>query len=134
MTEEDGQELANTTGACGIEDITSQRVSKVVKTIRYIQDRTVAMIGIWDTEAYIDLPVREEQPHNEGEAVLNSPALGNEGLLQNDFDALFDRFLRRTRHRRRAVIYGGFVEDCSCLVWLHENRRNCRGTWRHRSW
>ena len=90
MTEEDGQELANITGACGIEDITSQRVSKVVKTIRYIQDWIVATIGIWDTEAFIDLPVREEQPHNEGEAVLNGSALGNEGLFQNYFDALFD--------------------------------------------
>lgn len=90
MTEEDGQELATITGACSFQDITSQRVNKVVKTIRYIQDQTVAMIGIWDTEAFIDLPVREEQPHNEGEAVLISPALGNEGLFQNDFDALFD--------------------------------------------
>ena len=90
MTEEDGQELATITGACSIQDITSQRVSKVVKTIRYIQDRIVATIGIWDTEAFIDLPVREEQPHNEREAVLNGPALGNEGLFQNYFDALFD--------------------------------------------
>ena len=48
------------------------------------------MIGIWDTGAFIDLPLREEQPHNEGEAVLNGPALGNEGLFQNDIDILFD--------------------------------------------
>ena len=48
------------------------------------------MIRIWDTEAFIDLPVREEQPHNEGEAVLNGLALDNEALFQNDFDALFD--------------------------------------------
>ena len=85
MTEEDGQKLA-----CSLQHITGQRVNKVAKTIRYIQDRIVAMIGIWGTEAFIDLPVREEQPQNEGEAVLNGPALGNEGLFQNDFDALFD--------------------------------------------
>ena len=90
MTEEDGQELATITGVCSFRYITSQRVNKVVKLIRYIQDRIVAMIGIWDTEAFIDLPVREEQPHNEREAVLKSPALGNEELFQNDFDALFD--------------------------------------------
>ena len=90
MAEEDGQELATITEACSFQDITSQRVNKVVQTIRYIQDRIVAMIGIWGTEAFIYLPVREEQPHNEGETVLNGPALGNERLIQNDFDALFD--------------------------------------------
>ena len=77
-------------GACSFQDITGQRVNKVVKAIRYIQVRIVAMIGIWDTEAFIDLTVKEEQPQNEGEALLNFPALGNERLSQNDIDALFD--------------------------------------------
>lgn len=45
------------------------------------------MIGIWGTD---DLPVKEEQPQNKGEAVLNGPALGTEGLSQNDIDALFE--------------------------------------------
>ena len=90
LTEEAGQELVNIMEACSFQDITGQRVNKVVKTIRYIQDRIVAMIGIWGTEAFIDLPVKEEQPQNEGEALLNGPALGNEGLSQNDIDALFD--------------------------------------------
>ena len=44
--------------ACSFQDITGQRVNKVVKTIRYIQDWIVAMIGIWDKEALIDLPVK----------------------------------------------------------------------------
>ena len=76
--------------ACSFQDITGQRVNKIGKTIRYIQDRIVAMIGIWDTEAFIDLPVKEEKPQNNGEALLNFPALGNERLSQNDIDALFD--------------------------------------------
>ena len=47
--------------ACSFQDITGQRVNrvnKVIKTIRYIQDWIVAMIGIRDKEALIDLPVR----------------------------------------------------------------------------
>ena len=90
LTEEAGQELVNIMEACSFQDITGQRVNKVVKTIRYIQDRIVAMIGIWGTDAFIDLPVKEETPANEGEALLNGPALGGEGLSQNDIDALFD--------------------------------------------
>ena len=90
LTDEAGQELVNITGACSFQDITGRRVNSVVKMIRYIHDWIVAMIGIWGTEALIDLPVKKEQPQNEGEAVLNGPVLGNEGLSHNDIDALFD--------------------------------------------
>ena len=90
LTEEAGQELVNTMVACSFQDITGQRVNKVVKTIRYIRYWIVAMIGIWDTEAFIYLPVKEEKPQNNGEALLNFPALGNERLSQNDIDAFFD--------------------------------------------
>ena len=58
LTEEAGQELVNTMVACSFQDITGQRVNKVVKTIRYIRYWIVAMIGIWDKEALIDLPVK----------------------------------------------------------------------------
>lgn len=58
LTEEVRQELVNTMEACSFQDITGQRVNKVVKTILYIQDWIVAMIGIWDKEALIDLPVK----------------------------------------------------------------------------
>lgn len=90
LTEEAGQELVNIMEACSFQDITGQRVNKVVKTIRFIQDRILAMIGIWGTEAFIDLPVQEEAPAQEGEALLNGPALTGEGLSQSDIDALFD--------------------------------------------
>lgn len=58
LTEEVRQELVNTMEACSFQDITGQRVNKVVKTIHYIQDWIVAMIGIRDKEALIDLPVK----------------------------------------------------------------------------
>lgn len=61
LTEEVRQELVNTMEACSFQDITGQRVNrvnKVIKTIRYIQDWIVAMIGIRDKEALIDLPVK----------------------------------------------------------------------------
>lgn len=90
LTEEAGQELVNIMESCSFQDITGQRVTKVVNTIRYIQDRILAMIGIWGADAFIDLPVQEETPAEEGEALLNGPALSGEGLSQSDIDALFD--------------------------------------------
>jgi chemotaxis protein CheZ len=89
LTEEAGQELVNVMEACSFQDITGQRVDKVVKIIRYIQDRILAMIGIWGAEAFIDVPVRDDAPANEGETLLNGPALAGEGLSQSDIDALF---------------------------------------------
>lgn len=89
LTEEAGQELVNIMEACSFQDITGQRVNKVVKTIRFIQDRILAMIGIWGAEAFADLPLKHQEERAE-EALLNGPALGNEGLSQSDIDALFD--------------------------------------------
>jgi len=48
------------------------------------------MIGIWGAEAFIDIPVRDDTPANEGETLLNGPALAVERLSRSDIDALFD--------------------------------------------
>jgi len=90
LTEEAGQELVNIMESCSFQDITGQRVNKVVKTIQFIQDRILAMIGIWGADAFADLPVKEQEESTGDEALLSGPATGNEGLNQADIDALFD--------------------------------------------
>ena len=85
-----GQEPANIMEACSFQDITGQRVDKVVKTIRYIQDRTLAMNGTWVAVPFIDMPIRDNIPTKEGETLLNGPAFDGEGLSQSDFDAFFN--------------------------------------------
>ena len=77
--------------ACNFQDLTGQRTSKVISTLRHIEERIVAMIGIWGIEAFEDLPI----PHDEDEedadaALLNGPARAGEGISQADIDALFD--------------------------------------------
>ena len=51
------------------------------------------MIGIWGAEAFIDITVRDDAPANEGETLLNVPALAGEGLSRSDIDALFDLYV-----------------------------------------
>lgn len=80
--------------ACSFQDLTGQRIMQVVKTLRFIESRILAMIDIWGgLEAFKDLPVppagEGEEAHEE-EGLLNGPALGNKGLSQDDIDALFD--------------------------------------------
>lgn len=79
--------------ACSFHDLTGQRVTQVVRTLRFIESRILAMIDIWGLEAFRDLPLppdSEEPDEREDAELLNGPALGGQGLSQDDIDALFD--------------------------------------------
>ncbi|SDG07751.1 protein phosphatase CheZ [Thalassobaculum litoreum] len=82
--------------ACAFQDLTGQRVTQVVKTLRYIESRVLAMIDIWGLEAFKDVDIPDEGTiegaHDEQDEheLLNGPALGGQGLSQADIDALFD--------------------------------------------
>ncbi|GHD40258.1 hypothetical protein GCM10017083_03360 [Thalassobaculum fulvum] len=79
--------------ACSFHDLTGQRVTQVVKTLRFIESRILAMIDIWGLEAFRDLPLptdSEDEVQHEEHELLNGPALGGQGLSQEDIDALFD--------------------------------------------
>lgn len=78
--------------ACSFHDLTGQRVTQVVKTLRFIESRILAMIDIWGLDAFRDLPLPPDEDVDEREdaELLNGPALGGAGLSQDDIDALFD--------------------------------------------
>lgn len=87
-------QITNILEACNFQDITGQRITKVVKTVRFIEDRILAMIAIWGAQAFEDLPVNTEEGEEGAEpgdeALLQGPQLGNEGITQAEIDALFD--------------------------------------------
>ncbi|MBB4312199.1 protein phosphatase CheZ [Roseospira marina] len=78
--------------ACNFQDITGQRVNKVVKTLEFIEDRIRTIVEDWGREAFLDLPLPDEDvaddPADESK-LLNGPQLANKGLSQDDIDALF---------------------------------------------
>jgi chemotaxis protein CheZ len=76
--------------ACNFQDISGQRITKVVKTIRFVEERVIAMINLWGVDAFVEVPVDSPADENEQARLLNGPALANEGLSQADIDALFD--------------------------------------------
>ena len=92
LTDQIGAQLVNIMEACNFQDITGQRISKVIKTLRFIEDRILALISLWGPQAFEDLPVsvqNEEQIGSAGEE-LHGPAMENEGISQDEIDALFD--------------------------------------------
>ncbi len=77
--------------ACSFQDITGQRISKVVETLRYIEQRITELrrlLGITDEDiaALID---EEEKEHSEKD-LLRGPALEGEGIDQSEVDALLE--------------------------------------------
>jgi len=77
--------------ACNFQDITGQRITKVVKTLEFIEDRIRAIVEEWGRDAFLDLPLPQDDEHLDEESkLLNGPQLENQGLSQNDIDSLFD--------------------------------------------
>lgn len=72
---------------CNFQDITGQRTSKVVKTIHYLEERIMAMIGIWGAEEFSGIEVEEKAI---GGDVLEGPQGDGAGVSQGDIDSLFD--------------------------------------------
>lgn len=77
--------------SCNFQDITGQRITKVVNTLEYIEDRVNAMIEIWgaDTFADLDLPDQAQVQADEDAKLLNGPQLENKGISQDEIDKLF---------------------------------------------
>ncbi|WP_161973949.1 protein phosphatase CheZ [Hwanghaeella grinnelliae] len=75
--------------ACNFQDITGQRINKVVTTMQFIEERVKAMIDIWGVDAFAHLPLPEIEHVDEDAALLEGPQLEN-GLTQDDIDAMFD--------------------------------------------
>lgn len=84
--------------ACSFQDITGQRISKVVKTLNHVEDRVsklISILGITSESAASDgaKPIIDPATGELNEAVndedlLNGPALAGEGIDQGEIDSL----------------------------------------------
>jgi chemotaxis protein CheZ len=75
---------------CNFQDITGQRISKVIKTLDYIETRIENMIRIWGKsnveEVAKDLPSEEATGDA---ALLNGPQLPDHAATQTEIDQMF---------------------------------------------
>lgn len=92
LTEDINETIINIFEACNFQDITGQRITKVVKTLQYIEARINAMIDIWGPDNIAEIvPKPPADDHRDDDAkLLNGPALENQGISQSEIDALFD--------------------------------------------
>jgi chemotaxis regulatin CheY-phosphate phosphatase CheZ len=77
--------------ACSFQDLTGQRMSKVVNTLRYLETRVNAMIEIWgitaeDAAEHAGFGLTQRPDSH----LLNGPARDGEGVAQYDIDRLLN--------------------------------------------
>ncbi len=79
--------------ACNFQDLTGQRITKVVTTLTFIEERVSRMMHIWGgLEAFRDVAPDSVSVKDEQEALLNGPSLPDDetSIGQDDIDALFN--------------------------------------------
>ena len=79
--------------ACSFQDITGQRITKVVKTLKHIESKVEAILAVFGSELEGLPPAEAEPAKDEHQSLLNGPALPNSGgNTQADIDALLASF------------------------------------------
>jgi chemotaxis protein CheZ len=77
--------------ACSFQDITGQRIAKVVETLQHIEQRVARFADVMkvkDLEGFITEKERERNDRKE-KLLLNGPQLAGEGVDQSDVDRMF---------------------------------------------
>ena len=78
--------------ACSFQDITGQRISKVVNALKHVEDKVNALINAFGDELKDAAAAPADTPALDGEAaLLNGPQLPGAGINQADIDALLAR-------------------------------------------
>ncbi len=76
--------------ACSFQDITGQRIGKVVEELKFMNDKLASMVDIWGPEALSKEPLLGKADDTPEGEVLEGPALEGKGVSQDDIDKLFD--------------------------------------------
>ncbi len=77
--------------ACSFQDITGQRITKVVETLNFIDSRIskfASTFGIDDDNAKLSDEEKLKEKRKE-EQILHGPQMDGEGVAQDDIDAMF---------------------------------------------
>jgi len=74
--------------ACSFQDITGQRVSKVVNSLKFVEDRVNSIILTWGREELAKVVVEIKQDEDPDRKLLHGPQLPGQAMEQDDVDAI----------------------------------------------
>lgn len=77
--------------ACSFQDLTGQRVTRILNSLRFVEDRVNAMVELCGQEAIqrMSQELAEQDPEPE-DVVMHGPQTPGASISQDEIDALFD--------------------------------------------
>lgn len=75
--------------ASNFQDLTGQRISKVVSTLKFVDERVERMVAIWGRESLAGLRNADAAAIDDSR-LLSGPQQAGAGISQDDIDKLFD--------------------------------------------
>lgn len=84
-----GAEMGRIMEACSFQDITGQRIAKVVATLHFLENRINAMLQLWESSGKAMPPAMPGDTRPDAH-LLNGPQLDGKGNDQSAIDALFN--------------------------------------------
>lgn len=76
--------------ACNFQDLTGQRINKVIKVLNYIEERVDAMMATWDIREFQTMPLPQDITRKDDDLTLSGPMTEGQAISQDEIDALFD--------------------------------------------
>lgn len=77
--------------ACNFQDLTGQRITKVVQALAFIEERIDGMMSVWNTKEFEAMPLPPDISKHDDGLALHGPQEGKTASIsQADIDALFD--------------------------------------------
>ena len=91
MMEEASEQVVKIYEACNFQDLTGQRITRVVDTLDFIDERIGKMVAIWGPKEFDGLPTTRSVARKDGDLELAGPTADPvETIDQAAIDALFD--------------------------------------------
>lgn len=76
--------------ACGFQDLTGQRVKKIIRTLKSIDERVETICLTFGIEDGVDAALESDADDDESR-LLNGPAASHEAMSQRDIDELLEK-------------------------------------------
>jgi chemotaxis protein CheZ len=79
--------------ACSFQDITGQRITKVVTTLRTIEEKVSKLVAVLSDKLPVNMDVGEEEDARVGdERLKNGPQMPDKAITQADIDKMLEDF------------------------------------------
>jgi chemotaxis protein CheZ len=80
--------------ACSFQDLTGQRITRVVRALKFIEERVSTMVCMWGADELakvVEEVKREAKPVDADKALLHGPQRQTQAISQADVDKMFSQ-------------------------------------------